>query len=342
MPGQRHRPSWIAYAGALVAAGGAIALIVAGVRGALVAVGLCVAVALGAISHRARRSLRSRSDNRAARDHRRDAAVRILWAASGDFLASGWGRSELESLRLLALNLPAGHAPGPRLADRLRNAASTVLSGVLDRLNDVVLTAREIDLEPAAVNRLEAAIRVLAAELEDSTFRAGQAIRFRPDSVATAASQAVAACGALRDALRPWIVSDVPAIVDWLVQTRHGVRISSGELIVDLDLRPGESRVAVRPLDLAQALDELLDGVFGRGRATGPVRLAGRLVDQGVVLTIGWAVDDRFRLDPRAVTEPLRVLSSYGARLALEEDAERGSVRLVAELPSASELADAG
>ncbi len=278
------------------------------------------------------RRRRRAAEDAAARAARRDAAVRILWAASGDFLSAGWGRNDLESLRLLALNLDKGQVLGPRLAARLRTAVTAVLSGVLDRLQDVVVTAREVELAPRTVGRLEAAIRVLTTELEDAGCKPGSAVPFRPAAVAHAATQAVESCAALRDALRPHMVSDPAEVLRALAGTRHAARLASGELILDLAAMI-DARVAARAPDLAGAFDELLRRVFDTGRAVGPVRVGGRVSGPDVVLSISWTVPGPEPPDPRWLTESLRVLSPYGARLGLKDALEDGVVRIEAVLP---------
>jgi hypothetical protein len=274
---------------------------------------------------------RNRLEEDQARRARHEGAVRILWAASGDFLAAGWGRNDLERLRLLAMNLADGQALGPRLAERLRAAIDAVMGSVVDRLGDVVMTANEAELESDGVLRLEAAIRVLVRELDGVAIHPGAIVTFRPQAVARAAGQAVEACAALRESLRPGIASDLAEVVRGIAGTRHGARVASGELLVDLSgLAPG-THVEARPADLTRALDELVVRVFARGPLVGPVRLACHGSAADATLSLAWSARDRFQVDARAVTESLRLLCSYGARLAIAETDD--TVRVDAVLP---------
>ncbi len=314
------------------------ALVALGVGGGALPAALASVLAALATSsavaglRRVRLRRRNRTEEEQARRARHEGAVRILWAASGDFLAAGWGRNDLERLRLLAMNLAEGQPLGPRLAERLRAAASAVMGSVVDRLGDVVLTAREAELDSAGVLRLEAAIRVLVRELDGVTFHPGMVVRFRPQAVARAAGQAVDACAALRESLRPGIASDVAAVVRALAEDRHRARVASGDLLIDLSGLPAGTRVEARPADLARALDELLERVFRGGPVGGPVRLACRATAADVALALSWPGRDRFQVDARAVTESLRLLCSYGARLAIAES--ESEVRVEAVLPA--------
>jgi hypothetical protein len=281
-----------------------------------------------------RRHRRRAQEESQAQSARRDAAVRILWAASSDFLAAGWGRSDLERLRLLAMNVAPGQVLGPRIAERLRAATSAVLSGVLDRLADVAATAREVEIEPRVVGRLEISIQILAAELEGVSCRPGSMVMFRPDVVAMAAASAVDACSKLREFLKPSMVSDPAEVVRWLTGTRHRERTAAGELVADLSgLGPG-ARVAARPLDLAHAMDEMLARVFASGDACGPVTLVCAGGGDDVTLALVWTPRDRQHIDRRSLTESMRVLSAYGVRLALCDAAQSDGIRLETAFPA--------
>lgn len=292
----------------------------------------------------ARGSARARSrrhEDDEARRARREAAVRILWAASGDFLAAGWGRNDLERLRLLALNVTEGQVLGPRMAERLRAAAHAVTGSVVDRLGDVVVTAREAGFDGACIGRLEASVRVLVSELERGEIRSGAPVAFRPQALAAAAGRAVEGCAELREDLRPHVISEVHAVMRWLADGRQRARVGSGELLIDLSGIPAGTRVAARPSDLTQALDELVGALFARGPVPGPVRLSCRLAGRDALLSLTWPGRERFQADPRVLAEPLRVLTSYGARITLSEHAPDGMVGLEAALPLATAPGDA-
>lgn len=330
-------PTWwvrLRHLALLIAVIAAAAELAAGVPPWLAFTSAGVAGAAGATAvliRRGRRLARRRAEEIQSQAARRESAIRILWAASGDFLAAGWGRTELERLRLLALNLPPGRDLGPRLAERLRGAVSAVLCGALDRLQDVVTTAGEVGLQPATVVRLEAALRILAAELETATCRPGAPPGFRAPVVAAAAAQAIEACNALRRALQPHVTADLPAILHWIAESHHPELVAAGGLRVDTSRLAPRTFVAVRPLDLAQALGELLEHVVGRSALTGPVELGCRSVGSDVLLEVTWRAGDVS--EPAVFAESLRVLGSYGARVTIVER-PHGQVRLCSALPA--------
>lgn len=275
-----------------------------------------------------------RREEAAAVAVRREAAFRLFWEASADFMADGWGRGDLETLRLLCLNLAPGEPLNDRVARRLRDACSAVLAGVIDRLGDVALTARDIDTPESHVAELERATGVLVQELEGSNCNAGESINFDARRVADAADHALRSCERLRDDVRPRIVSDLGAIVSWLTRSNFADRVSAGEIRVHAPAA-ASARVAVRPSDLSQALDDLLGKIFSQGQVGGPVDVRVHQSEERTHLVVTWPIRNRFRLDPGALVKPLRVLTAYGATITLDESLEDGTISLEAFLPNA-------
>jgi hypothetical protein len=331
---------------ALLAAGAALFAVALGLglRTALslAIIGAAVGVANAGLRRRREALRRHRGDEIEQRRTREESAARLLWAASRDFLLAGWGRCDLETLRLLALNIAPGQILGARLAERVARSVSSVRSGVLDRLDDLVSTAGELELAPEAVVRLRSAGRLLAAELDGAVCGTGAKVPFRPPAVALACGQALEACAALRKALRPLLIADAPRLVRWLAGARYGGQLRTGALVLEFS-DADAVRVAVRPLDLTRALDELLGRVLGSAGGAGPVRVSHEIVGRKARLSLSWVAPRRGRLDPQALLDALRPLASYGAQLVLEETPEDGRALLAISLPlaeDADELAE--
>ncbi len=276
---------------------------------------------------------RKEPSRRSTEQRLQDVAIRRFWQASGDFEANAWAGQDLETLRLLALNVSEGTELKDRLAERLRSVISTVLAGVLDRAHDVVVSARESELDAESSERLAEASRVLAERLEGVSLRAGEPLELDTRSVAAASEVVLVETAALREKLRPRIAADVPPIVRWLVRSRHRVELDAGALELELESLGDIGPVAVRPLDLIAVLDDLLGTIFARGQVAGPVQVSGEDHGEQLRLVVSWAVRDRWHLEPAQLLEPLRPLSFYGAQLAVEEDLEVGAIALEAWLP---------
>lgn len=271
-----------------------------------------------------------------AREARREAAFRLFWEASADFEANGWARGDLDTLRMVCRNISPGEELGDRVARRLREAVSNVLAGVIDRLGDVVVTARDIGASPRVIGELERAGGDLVRELEGASFVAGQRPLFDAHQVARAADRALEICASLREAVRPRIVSDLGAIVTWIGNARQAARLGAGELRLKSVLEVGTARVAVRPLDLSEALDALIGRIFAQGQIDGPLDVEVSEAGDATCVTLTWPIRNRFRVDPAGLLRPLRVLSAYGAQVELDEDLEQGVLTLVARLPRAT------
>lgn len=302
--------------------------------GLLVAV---AAIALGGLVARGRRAARRRQEaDRAARRARGEDALRLLRGALADFDPDRWGRRALGTLRLLALNLAPRQDLGPRLAERLAFAVSAVRWGVLDRLNDVLLMANEAELARPAQGRLRAAALSLSAELDGAVCAAGAPLPFHPAAVALACAQAADACDELRGALSPALVADLARILEVLAAPG---RVPSGPPRWTLTRRPqaGAATVAVRGADLARALAGLAAHAVEIG--VGPIEVAVEASAGEAVVSMRWSAAAGRRVDPRNVIDVLRPLSSYGARIVVEETPPDGGVRVDLFLPSAASRA---
>ncbi len=307
-----------------------------------VATGFSAAGAITLVRDRRERA-RRHAEEETERAVRREAAFRLFWEASTDFMADGWGRSELEALRLVCHNLPRAEPLGERLARRLREASSSVLAGVIDRLGDVALTARDIDASARHIGELERATGTLVEELEGAICQPGAPPPFDPARLADAVDRALGHVEALREDVRPRIVSDLGAIVAWLTRSAAlSERVRSGQIRIATTAGVGPARVAVRPGDLSQALDELLGKIFAQGQVSGTVEVQVLQGSEHTRLAVVWPIRNRFRLDPGSLVRPLRVLTAYGATITLDESLENGTITLEATLPNAMHAHAAG
>ncbi len=303
-------------------------------------------IALAGIAGWAIRRVRSRSrirkqrqeENAALYRARMEDSLRLFWEASRDFVPGAWGRRDLETLRLLCLNLEEGEVLGARVSERLRAISSAYLSGTVDRLADVVTTSRlvRLDLEQSA--RLERAAAYLTAALEESTFRSGEAVSIFPQDVAEHARTILDTSLHLREQLVPRVVADLPAILSWLVAAKYQDRVSEDKLSVEIDDLAGVGRVVMRPFDLSRVLDDLLVKVFAHGRVDGKVEIRGSRRQVRVDLAISWHVDDRFRFYPGALLEASRIIGCYEGIMDLTEDPENSAVSLILSLPACTEV----
>lgn len=302
--------------------------------GLTVSVGVVTWLVAAAGAHRARR--RARAEDELARRMRRESAFRLFWVASGDFAPGGWGRRDLDALRLICRNLEPGAPVGERVARRLGRNATEVLSRVVDRLYDVASTAREIEASRDLVVRLERATREMVRELEASAGVSGPLFAGDPRGVAAASDEAVAVCEELRESVRPRIVSDLGAVVAALGRSTLAARLAAGQLRIDTgSLDRGAARVAVRPSDLSEALGDLLGTVFRLGELEGPVDVRVRHDEQCARIVVTLPVRHRFSLDASALLQPLRALTAYGVTVTLDEEVEEGVVVLDTSIPRA-------
>jgi hypothetical protein len=264
-------------------------------------------------------------------------ALRLVWEASGEFSGEGWGRHDIEALRLVCLNLERDQIMGARVAERLRRVIAPVVSGVADRLNALAQSARLVDeVEPLATLRLETSTGALIEQLEGLACRAGEPVPFDPQRVVSSAENALAQCAEIRESLRSRVSSELGTALQQIC-TQHAqfaARWQAGDLLLDLSRLPSHrQRVAVEPDDLDLAIIMLIGALFESGRAVGPVRL--QAIDDGpsVKLSVSWTADDRLRLDPARLIRPLRALAAYGVRHALSEAPDQDAIELSAWFP---------
>lgn len=265
----------------------------------------------------------------------RETRIRQAWEASREFLAASWGRNDLETLRLLCLNLAPDQILGARLAARLKAAISAILGRATERLESLTRAAADIGMPPKDIQKLAEALRILDGELQGVVCRAGEPPPFDGPLVAVAAADAVAACDALHRALEPLLVADLHQVIRDQLEDVLFARVRSGELLVHISC-PSPLLVAARPGDLHRAVARLLHRVFIANRLTGPVRLSLAREGEFGHLALHWSVVDRFHLDPPRLFESLRLLASYGARLAWNEEPETSSASLDCWLPLVS------
>lgn len=263
----------------------------------------------------------------------RETRIRQAWEASREFLSAAWGRNDLETLRLLCLNLGPDQILRVRLAERLKSAISAVLGPVTERLEALAKASADIGLRPADIQRLAESLRILEGELAGVVCRPGQPIPFDGLLVARAAGEAVAACDELRESMKPLLVSDLLRLVRSYLHGVHPEKIQRGDLLLNTTECPDPLFVAARTFDLAQSIGPLLERVLTANRLRGPVRLSLTSDDEYGHLVLNWSVVDRFHLDPSRLLEPLRVLAAYGARMVWNEDPENSAASLECWLP---------
>jgi hypothetical protein len=168
---------------------------------------------------------------------------------------------------------------------------------------------------------------------------AGGPVPFRPEAVVLACGRALEACSALRQELGVAVVSDLPAIANWLVGGKYTEQVRSGALVVNVAESAGPA--AVRPLDLARALDDVLERILGGDALSGPVRLEARSCGEEVGVSLSWCAVRPNRVEGRVVVECLHSLSSYGARVVFDEIPLDGRFLLEIFLPPAAAAAHA-
>ena len=282
-----------------------------------------------------RRAAGSNVPDAAAVRHAQEAlAVRRLWETARDFDAGGWGRRDLDALRLVSMNLAPQEPLNARVAERLRTASSAVRAGVTERLAAAASTAAAIDLAPDAAELLRRAAETLDAELARGACRAGEPAPFAPARVADAAHAAVDACAALREALRPRVVCSLADALRRAADAalaRGPARAPGGPAI---DVKPAPlPLVAVLPCDLLEALAGTLVRALAHGRLVGPLSVAAEHASGALDVRIAWAVEDRYALDPSGALEPLRPLAAYGAEADVRESIEDSALEIVLRLP---------
>lgn len=292
-------------------------------------------VLISAAAWRALRARRRQGDEvERLRKARRETAVRRLWRAGGDFVAGAWGRGDLETLRLLSLNIQRGQPLSDRVAGRFRAAISSILAGALDRLSEVAAAAREAQLSLETCDRLDRGLAVLVSYLEQARCHAGEPAVLESRGVAEAISTILAACDDLREELRPRIAADTVPMLRWIIRAKHALRWEAGGILLeDAESAADSPRVAVRPLDLARALESLLETIFHKGQLAGRLEILQQLEPGELTLRFAWPVRDRWHLEPSALFEPLRPLTFYGARFEIGEQLDVGRAHVDLVLP---------
>ncbi len=293
---------------------------------------------LGSALWRAVRTHRCRC--REANEHveaRRESAIRRFWQASADFSKGAWARREVTSLLFLCQNLDLEQPLGEGLAKRLRFATANLRGRVLERLADVVSSAREAGLSEDLSQQLFAAWNLLDQRLSECLCRAGEPPHLDTKVLASALGQIIERTEELREEIRPRIAADLAPTLRWLVQAEHGTRLEAGGIEFQLDGSDGRSRIAVRPFDLVACLTQLLGLIFRRGQIEGPLAITGADEGESYRLYLDWRVRDRWHVEPATLLEALRPLTQYGARLSVEEDLEGERMRLEARFPRLGE-----
>ncbi|MDH3283977.1 MAG: hypothetical protein OEQ13_04495 [Acidobacteriota bacterium] len=250
-------------------------------------------------------------------------ATRVLWTVTGDFDDGGWARSELEALCLIARNLERDGRPGPALARRLDGVVNRVLTGVLDRADDVVRLARRCGVRPDEARRVARGLTQLAELLADWNTTRDAKVVWEPLEVIGAATDVIDGAAAIREALRPAIVCNVVPLLETLAGARGGRGRRLGGLRIELvGVAVGE-RALVSPVDLADALSGLLTRL-GREIQEPHILLVAEARRDRVELRISWRRGESATAALSDLLAPLRGLASYGARIA-EEQAPRGA-----------------
>jgi hypothetical protein len=295
---------------------------------------LAASAILGRTAARRRAPGPSAPDEAAARRAQEALAIRRLWETARDFDAGGWGRRDLDALRLVSMNLTPHEPLNPRVAERLRTASSAVRAGVTERLAAAAATAAAIDLAPDVAELLRCAAETLDTELSRGACRADEPAPFAPARVADAAHAAVDACAALREELRPRIVCSLADALRRAADAaleRGPARAPGGPAI---DVKPAPlPLVAVLPSDLLEALAGTLVRALAHGRLVGPLSVAAEHASGALDVRIAWAVEDRYALDPLGALEPLRPLAAYGAEAEVRESVEDSALEIVLRLP---------
>ena len=273
-------------------------------------------------------------DEAAARRAQEALAVRRLWETARDFDAGGWGRRDLDALRLVSMNLTPREPLNARVAERLRTASSAVRAGVTERLAAAAATAAAIDLAPDAAELLRCAAETLDIELARGACRAGEPAPFAPARVADAAHAAVDACAALREELRPRVVCSLADALRRAADAALARGSAHAGARPEIEVKPAAlPLVAVLPSDLLEALAGTLTRALAHGRLSGPLSVAAENASNALDVRIAWAVEDRYALDPSGALEPLRRLDAYGARADVYESIEDSALEIVLRLP---------
>jgi hypothetical protein len=280
---------------------------------------------------------RSNHTGAARYEGQRRTALRLVWEIGAEFSDQGWGRRDLDALRLLCLNLRPGQVVGPRIAERFRKLLPPLLSNSADRIAGLVDAGRLLPVDPQTLLEIENGLEDLLSPLEGVAFQAGQPLPFNPHEVVGAIDRILHACQSVRFELEPLVTCEPAAVARRVAERAHAARLATGELLLDA-IRAHGSMVAIEPSDMSECLEALMAALFHGPRRLSPVRLSVQPADEALCLSFSWAIDDRVQLDPSLLIRPLRALAAYGVHHALDEDLELRTRKLCAWLPLANRV----
>ncbi len=271
-----------------------------------------------------------RDELEALRRARRRTALRRFWRVALDFQPAAWGRSELQALHFVCLNTENSRPLGERMARRLRETLSAVLAGSYCRLEELVEAAEEAGLDGVTCRTMAVELSALASRLDRSTCQPGRLPVLEGKAIAAHVSVLLEATDRLTEKVRPRIAADLLPMLRWLL----AARFPPGAVDIETDEGDEErTRVAVRPLDLAGALEGLLARILRRGQLAGVVTVDSRVGAQIVEISIRWPVRDRWHLEPAVLLEPLAVLSAYGGEYLMREELDSAVAVVEVRLP---------
>ncbi len=283
---------------------------------------------------------RPRLSSAAIYEGERRTALRQVWEIGAEFSDHGWGRRDLDALRLLCLNLRFGQALGPRIAERLRRVLPPVLSSSVDRIRGLLDAARLLPVDPHTLLEIEAGLELLLSQLEGVACHAGSSLTFEPREVIGAIDRIQHGCHSVRLELEPLVTCELALLIRRLAEQHHAARLVTGELLLDLRDAHG-AMVAIEPSDLARCLESLLAAMFHTEHRLSPVRVAAQPLDDALRLSVSWAPNERVPVDPSRLTRPLRALATYGVHHTLDENLESRTRRLSAWFPLAGSTTSA-
>ncbi|MDQ7005709.1 MAG: hypothetical protein Q9Q40_00600 [Acidobacteriota bacterium] len=270
-----------------------------------------------------------REELHALRRARRRTALRRFWRVALDFQPAGWGRGELQALRFVCLNTDVSRPLGERMARRLREALSAVLAGSYCRLEELVSAAEEAGLDSGICRPMGVELAALVSRLERSSCEPGRPPVLEAGAIVAHIDALLEATDRLTERVRPRIEADLLPMLRWLSRARF----PRGSVEVAALAASGAStRVAVRPLDLAAALEGFIDRILRRGQIDGVLRVEVRCGEE-LDFQARWSVRDRWHLEPGVLLEPLAELSAYGGEFAMREEVEAGRAIVELRLP---------
>ncbi len=240
--------------------------------------------------------------------------LRVLWRVTGEFARGGWARHELEQLRLISRNVDGWVHPSRSLELRLDAVITRVLSGVLDRADDVAQLARRMAVAPLEARRVERAVGRLAELLVVRGPATDGPNELDSGAVVRDATEIIAGCTAIRDALRPLAVTNVAPLLAAIDGALTARRLDIENLELDLLSVGNGERALVSPVDLLDALVELLHRV-AKDRRPGTVRLTAVTAPREIEIRVSWCARAGLAEPAADLLVPLRRLAGYGVRV---------------------------